>query len=137
MKLLIDTNVILDVLLAREPFVSDAVQVLELSKQNPFEEAVSASAVTDIYYIVQRATKSKEKTRNLIRHLLNIVRIESTGQNEIEEAVQLDWPDFEDAVQYAVASSAKADFIITRNPDDFSNAPITVLTPRQAIERFY
>ena len=75
MKLLIDTNIVLDVLLKREPFCTDAVKVLNLAGRPDIEEYVSASAITDIFYVAYRMIRDKAVVRSLINQLLKIVSV--------------------------------------------------------------
>lgn len=129
MKLLIDTNVILDVLLKREPFCNDAVKILNLSHQTNIYLYVSASAITDIYYIANQTLKNKTAIKNLLSKLVQIVSIASVSESEIKHALTLTWNDFEDSVQYSVASLQEMDAIITRNPNDYKKADIKIWTP--------
>ncbi|MDD6057388.1 MAG: PIN domain-containing protein [Clostridiales bacterium] len=103
MRILIDTNVILDVLLKREPFCKAAIEVLGLTKLNNVQEYVSASAITDIYYLACRQLKNKELARGLLKKLLTLVSVAGVSEQEINEALELEWNDFEDSVQYSVA----------------------------------
>lgn len=134
MKILIDTNVILDVLLKREPFCKAAIEVLKLAKLNNVQEYVSASAITDIYYLACRQLKNKELARGLLKKLLTIVSVAGVSEQEIKEALELEWNDFEDSVQYSVASLQGMDAIITRNLNDYKRSEIPVWQPEQALE---
>lgn len=115
MKLLVDTNVVLDVLLRREPFVKAATDVLNLTQQDNVREYVSASAITDIYYIAYRQMKDRSAVRELLQRLLSVVSVAAVSEQEIQNALSLGWDDFEDSVQYSVALLSDMDGIITRN----------------------
>jgi len=128
MKILVDANVILDVLLERQPFYVSGVQILGLSKGG-IELFISASSVTDIYYIIHRIRKSKEIAISLLKGLLTSVDIAAVTGNEIHQAIDLDWSDFEDAVQYATGKNIEVDYIVTRNISDFDSASLPVVTP--------
>lgn len=134
MKILIDTNVVLDVLLMREPFCKDAVRVLELTKRDDIKEYVSASAVTDIYYISFRQLKNKGLVMKLMKELLTVVSVAGVSEQEILKAMELEWNDFEDSVQYSVALLQEMDGIITRNPDDYKKSEIKIWLPEQALK---
>lgn len=134
MKILIDTNVVLDVLLMREPFCKDAVRVLELTKRDDIKEYVSASAVTDIYYIFSRQLKNKGLVMKLMKELLTVVSVAGVSEQEILKAMELEWNDFEDSVQYSVALLQEMDGIITRNPDDYKKSEIKIWLPEQALK---
>ena len=118
MRILIDTNVILDVLLKRSPFYETAIEVLKLSARDDIQEFVSASAITDIYYIAYKNLRDKAAVRELLKKLLLIVSVAGVSEEEIQKALELEWNDFEDSVQYSVAALNEMDGIITRNVKD-------------------
>lgn len=131
MKCLIDTNVILDVLLKREPFYNDSASILTLSGQEDIILYVSASSITDIYYIAYQTLRNKEKVKQMLRKLLKIVLIAGVSGDEIRNALALPWRDFEDSVQYSVALLQEMDGIVTRNPSDYKEAEIKVWRPEE------
>lgn len=136
MKLLIDTNVVLDVLLRREPFFKTAAEVLNLSQRDDVREYVSASAITDIYYIASRQMKDRAAVRDLLERLLMVVSVAAVSEREIQNALSLVWADFEDSVQYSVALLNEMDGVITRNPNDYKEADIRIWLPEQVLEVF-
>ena len=135
MKLLIDTNVILDVLLRREPFFRAAAAVLDLSQRTDVQEYVSASAITDIYYIANRQLKDRTSAQDLLKPLLMVVSVAAVSEQEIRSALDLSWADFEDCVQYSVALLNEMDGIVTRNPRDYEQAALQVWLPEQVVEK--
>ena len=136
MKLLIDTNVVLDVLLRREPFSKTAAEVLNLTQRDDVREYVSASAITDIYYIANKQMKDRDAVRNLLKRLLMVVSVAAVSEREIQNALNLAWGDFEDSVQYSVALLNEMDGIVTRNPSDYQEANMRIWLPEQALELF-
>ncbi len=136
MKLLIDTNVVLDVLLRREPFFRTAAEVLNLTQRDEVREYVSASAITDIYYIANKQMKDRDAVRDLLKRLLMIVSVAAVSEWEIQNALNLAWGDFEDSVQYSVALLNEMDGIVTRNPSDYQEANMRIWLPEQALELF-
>ena len=134
MKLLIDTNVVLDVLLRREPFFRTAAEVLNLTQRDDVREYVSASAITDIYYIANKQLKDRAAVRDLLERLLKIVSVAAVSEQEIRNALNLTWADFEDSVQYSVALLNEMDGIVTRNPDDYQEANMRIWLPEQTLE---
>ena len=128
MKILVDANVALDVLLKRQPFYASGVKILGLSKGG-IEIFISASSITDIFYIVRKELKSKEAAITLLKNLIVNVDIAAVSGNEIRRAINLDWGDFEDAVQYAAGESIAADYLVTRNTSDFASVVLPVVTP--------
>ena len=136
MKLLIDTNVVLDVLLRREPFFRTAAEVLNLAQRDDVREYVSASAITDIYYIANKQLKDRAAVQDLLERLLKIVSVAAVSEQEIRNALNLTWADFEDSVQYSVALLNEMDGIVTRNPDDYQEANMRIWLPEQVLELF-
>ena len=136
MKLLIDTNVVLDVLLRREPFFRTAAEVLSLTQRDEVREYVSASAITDIYYIANKQMKDRDAVRDMLKRLLMIVSVAAVSEREIQNALNLAWGDFEDSVQYSVALLNEMDGIVTRNPSDYQEANMRIWLPEQTLELF-
>lgn len=136
MKLLIDTNVVLDVLLRREPFSKTAAEVLNLTQRDDVREYVSASAITDIYYIANKQMKDRDAVRDLLKRLLMVVSVVAVSEREIQNALNLAWGDFEDSVQYSVALLNEMDGIVTRNPSDYQETNMRIWLPEQALELF-
>jgi len=129
MKALIDTNVILDVLYARDPFISDSVYVLRLCEYKSIEGVVTSKTIADVYYFLRKQLKSEKKARSVIEKILSIFTVcDVTGQN-IRDALMIDNGDFEDALQIACAKSARCTVIITRNERDYKAQGIRVLRP--------
>ena len=136
MKLLIDTNVVLDVLLQREPFCRTAAEVLNLTQRDDVREFVSASAITDIYYIANKQMNDRESVRDLLKRLLMVVSVAAVSEREIQNALNLAWGDFEDSVQYSVALMNEIDGIVTRNSNDYQEANMRIWLPEQVLELF-
>ena len=132
MKILVDANVALDVLLERQPFFDSSVKVLGLSKGG-IELFISASSITDIYYIIRKKLGSKIAI-SLLQALLANVEVAAVTSSEIRRALDLDWDDFEDAVQYSAGERLAVDYIITRNISDFTFALIPILNPDELLE---
>lgn len=131
MDLLIDSNVILDYMLERQPFFNPADKLFNIisDNNNSVKGYVSASAVTDVYYIAYRTLKNHEQVRELLAEVLNVVKIISVTGENIHNAFNLNWKDFEDAVQYSAAVSNNIDAIITRNMKGFSQGEVKICTP--------
>ena len=135
MNLLIDTNVILDILLKREPYYKDAARICVLSEKGHIRSYVSASAVTDIFYVAKKELKNKQLALELLKNVLDVINIASVTEETIYEALDLQWDDFEDSVQYVAGNSISAEYIVTRNPKDFSNSDIKVISPEKFINQ--
>jgi len=128
-RLLIDTNIIIDYLADRTPFAADSERVIGMCIDEYAEGFLTASSVTDIYYIMRKVT-GREKALIKIRQLLEILDVVSVGKSEILKAMELDIPDFEDALAAVCAERIKADYIVTRNTKDFKNAFVKAVTPK-------
>lgn len=110
MTVLLDTNVVLDVLLKREPFLEKSALVLLLSEKKIIDGYVTASSITDIFFLTNATYKDKQKSMELLKKLLKTVNIASVTGEEIYRAVDLNWNDFEDAVQYSAGENIQADY---------------------------
>ena len=123
MNILIDTNVALDALLERHPFCAAASRVLSLSTLG-VGIFVSASAITDIYYISHKHIGSKKAAMELVKRLLCNVGAATVSDTEIRRAIALDWGDFEDAVQYAAGESLRWIILLPAIPPIFLLRPL-------------
>ena len=121
----------LDILLRRNPHYENAARINVLSEKRHIRCYVSASAVTDIYYVAKKELKDNGIVLQLLKNLLKTTHIASVTETGIHEALELEWDDFEDSVQYVAGQSISAEYIITRNPNDFSNSQIEVLSPEE------
>ncbi|MBH8571884.1 PIN domain-containing protein [Nostocaceae cyanobacterium CENA369] len=132
MKVLLDSNVILDVGLERQPFFGNSDTVVSFVEEGQIEGYICASAFSDLYYIIR-----KEKGRNLalefLREIVTFCRIATVDSTAINMALNLNFRDFEDAIQYSSAVLNHLDAIITRNPGDFPVATPRIMTPDELI----
>jgi len=135
MNVLIDTNVVLDQLVKREPFYENAERIRLLSEKGLITSYISASAVTDIYYIARKELGDKNTAIDLLNDLLKTTNVAAVTETSIHEALNLKWDDFEDAVQYVAGQNVSADYIITRNSNDFSGSEIDVISPEDFLKK--
>ena len=119
-KALIDTNVIIDFFLERQPFHGEAEIIFRKIADKKVAGYISASAVTDIFYLLQKE-KGRANATNCILKLLRIIDVLGVDKNTIINALMLGWHDFEDAVQTQVAIENEMNVIITRNTKDYQN----------------
>jgi len=122
MRILIDTNVILDIIQKREPFFADSYQALCKAIKTDVECLISASAVTDIFYMLRKAFHSSQKAKERIEQLSQIVTFADVQGVDIHTALMRSMPDFEDAVVDTVAKRSGASYILTRNIKDFAGS---------------
>ena len=135
MKIMCDTNVIIDVLLEREPFVDDSCKVLNLCEEHRMDGFVSASSVTDIFYLVRKYTHSTELAYTAVGKLLEIVKVCSVINNDVLTAFQKKAKDFEDCLVATCAKSIRCNYIITRNKKDFEEFDVPILTPSELLQQ--
>ena len=134
MRLMIDTNIILDVLLAREPFFKDSKAVLDFCESKKVLGFISASTATDIFYLVRKSLKSTEDAYTALGHILNIVKILTVTNDDVISAFTQHAPDFEDCLLATCAKSNKCAGIVTRNGKDFLTFGISTFSPEEVIE---
>ena len=136
MTVLIDTNIILDYVLKREPFAQDALACLERLIINKDKVWLTASTITDIYYVTRRTLHDAAAAKAVIAKLLNAFQIATVDKNDCLNALEIDNNDYEDALQSVSAKKIKADYIITRNVKDYSASPVMAITPTDFIAKF-
>ena len=122
MRIMVDTNVLLDILQKREPFFSDSYQALRKAIEAEAECLLSASAVTDIFYVLRKALQSPQQAKERVEQLAALVTFADVTGMDIHTALSREMQDFEDAVVDAVAERNEADCILTRNTKDFAGS---------------
>lgn len=135
MVLMIDANVVLDVLVRREPNYKYSSKVWKLCETGVCTGIVSTLSFANIIYVMRREL-TPEKIEAVLKQLMMIFTFSDLSQNTLEDAAQLQWPDFEDAIQTATAKRVNADYIITWNVKDYVKSDIPVLTPAEFLLRF-
>ena len=130
--MLIDTNVLLDVALDRQPHSSVAVELLTRLEHMPGRAFVAWHTISNFYYVFTKAA-GRPAPENFITGLINFVEVVPTGTEAVRYALSLRMNDFEDALQVAAARACGADYIVTRDRSDFVNSPIPAILPYQAI----
>ncbi len=135
MKVLIDTDLVLDLLLNRKPFAVTAVKVFEQAEKGYIEAYLTANAVTDIVYILRKAY-SGDQVREHLQNMFGFIKIVSVTASGIVGAFKLDMPDYEDALLVQCAKAGGIDFIVTRNKKDFHDCPVECLSMEEWVERY-
>jgi predicted nucleic acid-binding protein len=133
MKVLLDTNIILDDALEREPFWDASEQVLSLIEQGQIEGYISASTVSDLYYIIRKA-RGRDWALTYLKQLVVFCQVATVNQAVITMALTANFRDFEDGIQYSTAVLNQLDAIISRNLQDFPVVTPRILTPEQLIQ---
>jgi len=132
MKVLFDTNVILDVLLDREPFVDDASHLLSMVERSEITGYICATTATTINYLLEK-TLGKKDALHYTALLLSLFEISPVNRVVLEKALRSGFKDFEDAVLYESALLSSVECIVTRNVKDFKKSKIAVLEPAELI----
>lgn len=128
MKLLIDTNVLLDVFLRREQFVADAKKLFIMKQFKDAELWIAAQSYTDLYYVGAKAHGS-DRMQKILKEVFPLLNVCSIDGADISYALDEQWQDFEDCLIWRAAKKIKADYIVTRNAADFTRSDIPTLTP--------
>lgn len=127
-RILCDTNVVLDVLLNREPHVTFSAKVWATVETGKVEGMISAHAVTTIHYLIRKQLGNANAKR-IVSSILNVFRVAPVDMLVLDEALNLDFADFEDAVTAAAAKVSNTDWIVTRDTKGFRNSPVRAFTP--------
>lgn len=134
MRIMIDTNVIIDVFTRRDDYYEKSLITYMSLLESHNTPMISASTITDIHYLITRIKDSKVAT-DTVKELLVSMRIVDVTQINIEEALDSKGSDFEDNVLASVAKRNSADYIITRNTKDFIYSKVKALTPEEFLKK--
>lgn len=132
MKVLADSNVILDVLLDRAPHVQESQRIWTAFEGRVSLGYLSAHCVTTVYYMLARRS-GRALADELVADLLSMCSIAPVDGEVLKQASMWRWPDFEDAVTASAALQAGCDLIVTRDTAGFSRSPIKAMTPHAAL----
>lgn len=130
MKILLDTNVVLDLLLARESFVAYAREIFVLIENGEIEGYLCANSVTTLHYLIGRE-KNKEAADEIISELLSLFEVTLVDKKVLTEAITNNGIDYEDSVIYTSAFYSNIEMIVTRDKKGFKNSKISILTPQE------
>lgn len=134
MKVLVDTNIILDVLCKRPDFYEDSAKVFKLCEVRKIMGVISALSVPNIVYIMRKEL-DMERIRKILDTLSLIFTIVDLKSEDLRKAAEMSFKDYEDAVQSACALRMKTDYIITRNSRDFAGSRVEAMTPSEFLRR--
>lgn len=133
MKVLIDTDVILDFLYGREDYYANAVKIFTLIENNKFNAYVSSLIIWNLFYLLSKYLGSKEARKKIkaFRSIINIIPIDA---DIIDLALSSNMKDFEDSIQYFASVKEGIDIIVTRNKKDYPKGTIPIMTPAEFIK---
>lgn len=133
-KLLVDTNIVIDLLSRRQDFFQEAQELFTLADNNQVELYVSALTFANTHYLLSRHLKLEEARKTLIKFKV-LVKVAQLDDKIVELALVSDFKDFEDAIQYYTALENEIDIIITRNKKDFKISKLPVMTANEYLNK--
>lgn len=128
MKVLIDTNILLDVLCKRSEFLDTSERIFTLCEVNKISGYISALSVPNIMYVMRKELEPKN-IKTILHKLMLIFNIAELTAEDLKKAADMNFRDYEDALQSACASRIHADYIVTRNTKDFKASKVTAIKP--------
>ena len=137
MKILIDTNILLDVIVKREPYFTDSEKIISMCVENKINGCIASHSVINIFYILRKSHTSKER-RKILLDLCKIFDVINIDKHKMINALENErFDDMEDCLQSECANSYQANYIITRNVKDFSESKILAIEPKKFIELLF
>lgn len=133
MRILVDTNIIIDALTGREPFREAAEQVFLIAANRTEDMYITASSVTDIYYLVRKHLHSTEQAKNVMSKLFELFYILDVTSGDCKDALASEIKDYEDAVVACCAYRSQMDYIVTRNIKDYATSKVQAILPEEFI----
>lgn len=128
MKVLIDTNILIDFLAERQPFYDTAEEIMDLCIEGKVDGYLAAHSITNTFYIMRKSpVEVLRKMLSKVLSFLSVIGID--GEKLISAINNLDFDDIEDCLQLVCAEECKAEYIITRNIKDFTGSKIPPITP--------
>lgn len=133
MRVLFDSNVVLDAFLERKPQFESSTKAIQEALKNGHFCYLSGSCVADIYYVLRKAFRSKEQALETMKDVLSVFLIAPIDQKAVNYATVLGGKDFEDDIITAVAMNGKMECIVTNNISDFDQKECTAYSPKDFI----
>lgn len=133
MKILIDTNIVIDALTSREPWNESAEKIFLMAANNIIEMYITASSATDIYYLIRKHLHNTKTARQIMGKLHSLTGILEVKEEDLVEALASPITDYEDAVVEQVARRSDMECIITRNQKDYEAGPTKIYLPEDFI----
>ncbi len=132
MRLLLDTNILLDFYLRRSPFFEELVGLVAAKTFGDIEVWASAKSYTDVFYVAKKAIHPNELQRAFLESF-EMIDLCSIEPDDVKLAAQLSWDDFEDCLIFVAAQKVKADAIVTRDVEGFAQSGIPAVRPSDAL----
>lgn len=136
MRVLIDTNILADVLLGRDPYYDIAYNILTMCADKKIYGYIAAHSVPNLFYILRKSI-TKEERREALKDICQIVKVEGIDSFKILSALDNeDFSDFEDCLQEECAVAISADYIVTRNAKDFASSRVPAILPDEFLKKY-
>ncbi len=135
MKIFLDSDVLLDLLLGREPFLEDIKWILELSLNNKYKLYTSSLIIANIHFLISK-TLNTTHAFDKVDKLLSFMKVLNVGEREIRSSISSKFRDFEDGIQNFSALNSNMEIIITRNIKDFKYSKLSTLTPKEFLVKY-
>jgi len=132
-RILLDTNIVIDLLASREPYYAEAAAIFSLADMKTIKLSVSALSLANTHYILSKFVPEQE-ARKALRNFKVLVTILPLDDKIVDLALNADFKDFEDAIQYFTAIENNQDMIVTRNQSDFKKSKIPIMTAVEFIK---
>jgi len=132
LRILFDTNVILDVLLLRQPYEVEATKLVASVERSEINGVLCANSITTIYYLINKAV-GREIAINSVNSLTMMFDVVPVNKIVLQNALKSKFLDFEDAVLKESAVNSGVDGIVTRNPKDFKSSTLPIYNPKELI----
>lgn len=134
MKILLVTNIVLDVLADRAPFAEEAATIFKLCETRQVEGVIYALTIPNLVYVMRKELE-RDQISGVLQKLTAIFEVADMRAEDLRKAAALPIPDFEDALQSVCAQRIKADYIVTRNIKDFLQSKVMAVKPSELLER--
>lgn len=134
MRILVDTNILLDVLCSRKEFAENSLRIFRLCETRLMAGYISALSIPNIVYIMRKEL-DRERIKEILHTLMMLFSVVELREIDLLKAAELPFSDYEDAIQSVCASRARADYIVTRNKKDFVNSPVSAVTPDELLNQ--
>ncbi len=134
-RILVDSNIVVDLLQQRDPFLDDALTIFEAAIRDAVFLVVTAKQVADIHYLMSSSRHSKEEASQLLRKLLRLVIVVDAAASDVDVSLARGCADFEDGLLMAAAERLKLDAIVTRDTAGFRDSPVPVLSPAELVQQ--
>ena len=135
-RVLIDTNIVLDVVLNRKEFLANSAAVLKRLEERQYRRFVAATTLTNMYYIVYRATRNNEEAMLAVNKTLQWCEVAPVNRRVLDVALFSGMDDFEDAVQAVAAKDCGVNIVVTRDKSGFLNSGLQVYLPEEFLIQF-